>query len=266
MSDVYFARTRHHYGTYDDLFKLAELSDFEVIYIDEIPTHDAPGKTFICSPLNGEWNQLPKGYTQGRMILYQLEWGIEGAPVIPECVTDVWCGDLAHAEKYNYKYVPLGSHPELNEYTWLPKVSQYNRYDVAFMGYKDPHRRARILHELYEAGVSIAPNGWGQVRSAALLDSKCMIGIHQWDNLQVLPPLRMCIAAAHKLTLITEEIENAGIFQFDIIQYPYDQLSAMTRLIVKDDINIPMLKGMGESLYQKLCCDYTFRKSIERAL
>lgn len=264
MSDIIFAKPDHNYGTHVDFWRLAELSGFPIIPLSQIdPQSD---NTYIYTPNNGE-NQNGWQNPRARIIHYALEWNLDGVDNTPLGVSDVWCGDKAHAEKFKYKYVPLGSHPGLNESQnrGMPS-SNYPMFDVAFMGYKDPPRRARVLHELYEAGVSIAPNGWGLQRSLALTDSKCMIAIHQFDNLPVLPPLRMCIAAAHKLTVITESVENAGIFQHDIIQWSYDELVHMTRLIVKDQYQAAMLKGLGESLYQKLCVDFTFRKSIERAL
>lgn len=263
MFEIIFAKPAHEYGTHVDFWRLVELSGFPIIPLSEIdPQSD---NVYLYTPNNGE-NQNGWQNPRARIIHYALEWNLDGKDNTPPGVTDVWCGDKAHAEKYHYKYVPLGSHPGLNEYPNLPKVSEYNRYDVAFMGYKDVTRRARVLHDLYESGVRIAPNGWGQVRSADLLDSKCMIAIHQWDNLAVLPPLRMCIAAAHKLTVITETVEDAGIFQHDIIQWPYEQLAHMTRLIVRDQYQGAMLRALGEQLFQKLCVDFTFRQSIERAL
>lgn len=264
MSNIYIVRTRHEYGSYKDWFRLAELSGFPIIYVDEMLQHDSKDTTFIVTPVNGEWNTRPRGYTQGRVILYQLEWNTDGEHNDPPCVDAIWCGDKWHAEKHGYRYVPLGSHYRLNEFADAFPTLRPLLYDVAYMGYKDPPRRARVLREMYEAGLIIAPNGWGKERSAALLASKCMVAIHQFDAMPTIAPLRMCIAAAHKLAVISETVQDKGIFTGYMDDIPYGQLANTTRLIVRDTNN--RLKEAGESLYRLLAEEYTFRHAIERAL
>lgn len=261
MGKTIFVRTRHRYVPYDDFFRLAELSGYPIIYVDEMLQHDSVDTTFVISPVNGEWNTRPRGYTQGRVILYMLEWNTDGEHNDPPCADSIWCGDKWHAEKHGYKYVPLGSHPLLNEYA---EVETYKEYDAALMMYRAPPRRARIIHALYESGLKLAPDGWGIDRSRILLQSKCMAMIHQWDGLPVLPPLRMCIAAAHKLAVISETIENLGMFYGYMDCLPYEDLARMTKLIIRNPHN--RLKERGEALYHLLCVGYTFKHAIERAL
>lgn len=265
MTKTIFVRTRHHYVPYDDLFRLAELSGYPIIYVDEMQAHDAPDVTFIISPVNGEWNTRPKGYTQGRVILYMLEWNTDGSHNAPACADEIWCGDKWHSEVHGYRYVPLGSHPGLNEAWQYPAPEGDGKlYDVAFMGYTAPSRRAKLLQEMFTLGLRIAPNAWGRERSELLIRSNLMLFIHQFDNMPTIPPLRMCIAAAHKIPVISETVRDKGMFDGYLSIAPYDMLVTNVRLVVH---NIPKAFHLtGESLYHLLCEDYTFRRSIESNL
>lgn len=267
MSNVYFVATDFYlkggYGSYQDWFRLAELSGYPVIPLSELdPQSD---NIYIVTPLNGEWTQ-GWDHPRARIIHYELEyrWDWRASVNEPPGVAEVWAGDRYYAQQIGARYVPLGSHAGLNQYPELPKVSTYARYDAAFMGYRDPPRRARLLHEMESAGLKFAPDGWGQVRSANLLDSRCMLAIHQLDNMPVLPPLRTCIAAAHKLAIITETVADPGFLVGMIDHYPYADLARMLALTVRDPFN--RLKEQGEALHHALCEDYTFRCAIERAL
>ena len=74
----------------------------------------------------------------------------------------------------------------------------------------------------------------------------------------------MCIAAAHRTFVISETVADAGIFEYKFIQWPYSDLSRKVKSIIRDPYN--NLKELGENLYQLLCVDMPFRKSIEGAL
>jgi hypothetical protein len=264
MTNVYFCKTDYAiqggYGSHSDFWRLVELSGYPIIPVSQIdPRSD---NTYIFTPTNGE-TQNGWYNPRARIVLYQLEWNTDQSHTPPPGV-EVWCGDKHHSEQYGYKYVPLGSHPGLNLATHRPKVSTYARYDMAAMMYRDPPRRARLLNQMSAMGLSIAPDGWGQTRSADLMDSRAMVLIHQFDNLPVLPPLRMCIAAAHKLAVITEHVADAGIFTGFIDDLPYESMAQMVYLITHNPNN--RLKEQGETLYRMLCEDYTFRHSIETAL
>ena len=53
MTEIRFVRTRHFYESYQDFFRLVELSDFETIYVDELDI-SKEGVYIVC-PMNGEW-------------------------------------------------------------------------------------------------------------------------------------------------------------------------------------------------------------------
>lgn len=267
MSNVYFCATDFYlqggYGSYQDWFKLAELSGYPVIPLSQLdPDSD---NTYIVTPLNDEWLQGWQN-PRARIIHYELEYRWDWRKDVdePPGIAEVWAGDRWYAGQIGARYVPLGSHPGLNEDTLHYPGYVYVDYDLAFMGYTAPPRRAKVLYEMYESGLTIAPNGWNRFRSEKLLDSKCMVAIHQLDNMPVLPPLRMCIAAAHKLAVISETVEDLGWFRGYVDCVPYNELARMTKLIVRNPHS--RLKDRGEALYHLLCEHYTFRHAIERAL
>ena len=53
MSDPIFVKTRYHYDSYSDFWKLVELSGFKTVYIDEIDFSEEC--LYILSPMNGEY-------------------------------------------------------------------------------------------------------------------------------------------------------------------------------------------------------------------
>lgn len=260
MNDVIFVKTRYQdigYGSYVDLWRLVELSGYPICYVDEIDVTDK-NKTWIISPLNGEW-LTGWSNARSRIIHLELEWRSERV-IIPG-VSETWAGDLWYADKIGARYVPLGSHIDLNE----DRLATHDfAFDVALMAYREPFRRAHIINEMIDLGLSIAPNAWGMERSIALKQSKCMVHIHQLDAYPCVAPLRMCIAAAHQLPVVTEQVNDRGIFQDIMPQVVYNDLAEMVAYTIRNPNN--KLTEFGQALYDRLCVDYTFRRSIEAAL
>jgi hypothetical protein len=260
MSQVIFVRTRHEYGSYVDFFRLAELSGYPIIYVDEMLQHDSKDTTFIISPVNGEWNMRPRGYTQGRVILWMLEWNIDDEHNPPDSADEIWNSDKRHSDIYGFKYVPMGSHSGLNQ---CPDIWPLRRNDdVALLSYQTPRRQV-VQVQLEDRGLKLAPisNQWGTARSTTLLSSKLMLHIHQREDTKGIAPLRWCLAAAHKLPLITEQVPDAGIFDARyMMQARYETIASFTSEIVKE---WRILQEYSEALYQLLCVDYTFKRSVE---
>lgn len=265
MSDVIFVATDFYlqggYGSYRDFFRLVELSGYPVIPLSQLDPHS--DNCYIVTPLNDEWLS---GWVnpKARIIHYELEWRWDWRAHVdtPPGVAEVWAGDKWFAESIGACYVPIGSHPGLNEQHEIKWIK--HEYDVALMMYRDPARRTSKIHELRQMGLSIAPDSWGRQRSDTLKKSRCMLAIHQLDNMPSIAPLRMCIAAAHRLTVISEEVNDAGIFAGLLYQSKYATLAQYAKLIIRDPYN--SLQQVGESLHQLLCVDMPFRRSIETKL
>lgn len=257
MTDVIFARTRYHYQSYTDWHELIRLSGFPLIYADEInPDSD---NIYIYGPDNGE--TLP-GWpgARARIIHWQLEWSLE-AP-LREGVRERWVGDNWYADQIHARYVPAGSHPNLN---LRPDERLPRAYDVAWMAYTPP-RRGQILTDLNERGLRVAPNAWGEERHVTLLQSACMVHVHQWPEFPCLPPLRLALCAAYRLPLLCEMVyDDAPFAPWHLLKYRYgdlaDYAARMTRHSPPE-----VLAEYGEALYQYLCVDNPFRKRVEGAL
>lgn len=258
MSDVIFARTRWHYEPYDDWFKLAELSGFSMCFVDEIPKCGVKDKVYIVSPVNGEWKQGIE--TDARIILWHIEYGFD-KPNIPG-VSEVWASDSWYAKTLGAKHVLMGSHPALN---LRPNDRHIRRYDVAWLAYTPP-RRETILTWMREAGLTVAPNGWGQERHAILSQSACMVAVHQLEDFHCMPPLRLALCAAYHLPYITETPFEISPFTHEqVITAGYgslaDTVAYWTRRMPEQD-----LQAYGEALFEYLCIDHSFRREVERAL
>jgi len=258
---VSFVRTRTYYQPYDDLFHLAALSDFPVIYLDEMDAAD-PTQTYIFAPLNGEITGWPDA--KARIIFQQMEWHTDHSRVaLPPGVTECWNFDRWHAELIGAKFVPLGSHECLNP---EPRAVAEKTYDVAFMAYTDVYRRKRIKDQLEEAGLSIAPNAWGDERHKILLQSRCVLHVHQWENIPAIAALRWCIAAAYHLPIISETVRDRAPFGYsEFMTCEYDSLVEFVVMHLRDQAR-NWFDNYGHSLHAKLCRELTFRKSIECAL
>lgn len=256
MSDPIFALPRYDYASYRDLYALIGLSGFQTCYTDEIDP--ASDNTYICTMLNGE---IPADGWQGRrarILLYDLEWHLDGVPPIFD---EVWVGDAWYARQIGARYVPMGSHPDLRpnaDSTW------HERYDVAYIGYiNGVARRERMRQRLRENGVKVSPTGaWGDDRHRILSNSAVYLNVHQWDNIPTLPPLRMVIAAAYALPVVSETVADAGLFEGRILQLHYNWVAETLPHVLHDK---PTMEMCGH-LHQLLCVDRTFRKSIEAAL
>lgn len=261
MTDVTFVRTRTYYQSQDDYFRLAELSGYPVVYIDEIDASD-PSKTYIFTPLNGEVTGWP--HARARIILNQLEWHTDHKPVeLPPGVSECWNADAWHARLINARHVPIGSHECLNLH---PEQTAEKKYDIAFMGYYDVWRRKRIKDDLEARGFTTAPNAWGVERDAILRQSRIMVHVHQWDNMPTIAPLRWCIAAAYGLPIISESVNDRRPFAAgDFMTADYDALVDMVTMYLQHE-NDGRLETYGCNLHNYLCRALTFRESVERAL
>lgn len=262
MTDVTFVRTRTYYQPYDDLYRLAELSGYDVCYVDEMDTSDA-SKVYIFSPNNGEtMNGWP--HARARIIFQQMEWHTDHKPIeLPPGVSEAWNADAWHARLINARHVPIGSHECLNLHPGEPTEKVY---DISFMGYYDVWRRKRIKDDLEARGFTTAPNAWGVERDEILRQSRVMVHVHQWDNMPTVAPLRWCLAAAYGLPIISESVNDRRPFAAgDFMTCDYDALVDQVTMVL-DPSYEKVIGHYGRNLHDYLCRVLTFRESVERAL
>lgn len=270
MSDVYFVKMREmldgYYDSYRDLFRIAELSGYPVIWLNEIdPDSD---NTYILSPLNGSWThgwQNPKA----RIILLDLEWRLSSGGhtwdvnelVIPPGVSEVWACDKWYADIIGAKYMPLGSHPGLVE----DNRPAESHFDVAPLSCQSQDGgRQHMMDLLTKEGVTITPNAWNPDRDALLKSTTAMLQVHQWRSIRTLAPLRVAIAAAYGLPLISEQVEDRGMFDGIVLFTSYDAMPAYAKTMTERYQG--ELKERGQTLHELLCVEHSFRKCVEAAL
>ncbi len=257
MSNVVFAHTRYGYDSYSDYRRLVELSGYPTCYVDEIDPYDAT-KCYICTPLNGEWNQgWPRA--TARIIHWDLEWRLEGEyPVIPG-VEEVWASDRWYANRIGARYVLFGSHQKLalSEFTRFDTIE----YDLAPMAYIYGRREHKI-NELRNAGYRIAPNAWGDERDRILRRSLAFLHIHQLPGVYTVAPGRFALAAAYRLPLLAESVTDPADFKDRVIWASYDEIVQRAYNIASEPNDLTY----GYALHDFLCVDRTFKKEVEAAL
>src|SRR5260221_413488 len=157
MNNIIFARTRHHYRPYDDVYRLAELSGYPVQFIDEISLDNwrDPHVTIIGLTKHPEWDAAIPSTSRARFVWWTFERGVEDAPLmdmsspyIPPYVDEVWASDRAYAKHIGAKYVFLGGHRAFGSVDVLNK-----QYDIVTLMYWSG-RRQRLRGDLQ--GFSIA--------------------------------------------------------------------------------------------------------------
>ena len=262
---IIFARTRYHYDSYSDFWKLVELSNFDTCYIDEIDL--SSDNTYIFSPTNGEFrphitNEKGKKSWSAKVIWWNLERPSSDTNAviddITEYINEAWVSDKYYASlNSGFKFVGVGSHPDLR----LHKENLDKVYDYCHMSYVYG-RRDYIHNTLAQRGLKIGPNGWGEERDKTLRSSNMLVNVHQ-DPFPIAEPLRFAVNAAYSLPIISETIIDPYplVPGVDIILAHYDDLINQTLAVYNTD-----LTQMGNALYDNLCIRNTFRASVEKGL
>lgn len=257
MTETIFARPRWEYKSYSDYWRLIELSGYPLIFIDEIdPTTD---NTYIFSQPPTDWHH---GWNtpRARIIYYAIEWYMDvDYSAIPGI--ELWSPDKWYAERIGAKYVPMGSHVNLNLH---PNDKPEKIYDVCTL-WAGSYPRYHAEDLLRQAGLTLAPSGWDEERHKILAQSRMMVCVHQISDIATLAPQRWALAAAYHLPVISESITDAGILDKVTLTTDLESIGEVAASW-KQTNNISKLIAKGEALHQLLCHEQPFRTCIERAL
>lgn len=260
MSEVVFARPRHDYQSYTDLYSLIQLAGYPLIFADEIDPHS--DNTYIVTIYSGETENGWPGATAD-IRLWDFEWHMDGLPPIPG-VAEIWSPDAYVARRLGWRYVPLGSDERLNP---EPDAGCPKHYDVALLAYMGPPRRQQVQRALLQRGITVGPNGWGQERHEVLLQTRAMVHVHQHDHIPTVAAQRVALAAAYRLPYFTEQVADAGIFaNTPWFMSDYAHLPEFVAMWLREGRDEGRLKDTGQALYRRLCIDHSFRACVERAL
>lgn len=257
MTNVLFARPRHDYQSYTDLYRLIELAGYPLIYIDEID--DQSDNMYILTIINDEVTGWPNA--RAKIVAYDLEW--HDSPPLILGVSDVWAADAFYAQRIGARYIPLGSDSRLNP---IPDAERTEEYDVALLAYMGPTRRQEVQEGLRSRGITIMPNAWGDERHNGLLSSRAMCHIHQLDNFPCVAAQRLAIAAAYRMPYFTETVIDAGIFGSNHwFMSDHANLAELVSIWLRGK-DRGRLQDAGDALHYLLCEKYTFERCISAAL
>lgn len=273
---IIFARTRHEYPSYADLWDLVDVAGFKTCYVDQIRLDRTA--VYITTPWNGETEpalraaQLVAG---GRATARVIWWNLERPDTASKTLTtlldevaplvaEVWVSDGAYAAlDKRLRLVPMGSHPELG----APSVDR-PLYDVAPYSYLWG-RRADMVSELTRAGLRIAPPAWTpDEKRATLSASRVMLSLHQYPQPpRVIAPIRCAVAAAYRLPFITEALDSPPppplVAESDYIQTtPADLVECVTSLLRDPD----RCAALSWQLFCKLCIEHSFEACVRKAV
>lgn len=217
--------------------------------------------TYIFSTPDTHWMQ---GWPDAkcRIIYYCFEWYLDKEKEysnIP-CI-ETWCTDKWWSDRIGAKYVPMGSHRDLNP---RPLDSVDKIYDVCTL-WAGSFNRYHAEDLINRAELTRAPNGWGDERHRVLSQSRMMVCVHQNPDAKTVAPQRWALAAAYKLPVISETLADAGLLADVTVQADLESIGEVAASW-KQVNNYGKLKAKGEALYRLLCEEYTFRIGIERAL
>jgi len=265
VGEIVFAHPRVNYGSYADYRKLVELSGYPACYMDEMDLQS--DNTYIFSTPDTYWLH---GWPDAkcRIIYYCIEWYFDIDYSTIPCV-EVWCADKYWAERIGAQYVPMGSHPALNLH---PDDMQEKRYDVCTL-WAGSYNRYNAEGYLIEHNLTHSPLDWGGERQGIhgeerynlLSQSRMMIAAHQNPEARTLAPQRWALAAAYKLPIVSERLEDAGMLDEVTIQCDLENIGAVAANW-KEPANAGKLAAKGRALYELLCEQWTFRKGIETNL
>jgi len=125
-----------------------------------------------------------------------------------------------------------------------------------------------IIDKLARKGHQSAPNCWPPDRDDILMDSAFMLNIHQ-DDWPVIEPLRLALAAACAMPIITERIYdsypyNRGGKGHSLIEVEYEDLVQAALGAIKKGPE--SLRAMGWRAHDLMTTEFGFRRQVEMAV
>lgn len=252
-----FVMPRKTYSSYHDFWQLVELSGFELLFQDEVDLGD-PRQTYIFAAPE----RIPDcSKARARTIFWQMEYvGDYTAVENAATASEVWSSDPAHAARTGVKYVLLGSHRGLNPEL---RISDEPQYDLTMLAYMvDRRRTVKDRLDRYRWTPDY-PGHSGEERHAILKNTRLMLHVHQHDA-PALAPLRLALAAAYHMPVISEQVEDAGVYSRAVIWSSYGDLVSRAKLFLDGKVDDDA--QYADALHWLLCIEHPFGKCVEEAL
>jgi hypothetical protein len=282
MKDIVFAHTAHVYASYTDYRKLVELGGFETCVAGAIDFgRDA---VYILSPLNGEYRPHRDNFRGKPYKAHVISWCLErpsGANGLRDFVRgqkqllddwyfdEIWLSDrylVKHVNDSRVRFVPLGSHIGLGDPSRAHQKRRVYEYDYIHLSYLVGRRKA-IIDGLAHRGHASAPNSWPPERHDLLMNSAFMLNIHQ-DNWPIIEPLRLALAAAYAMPVITEEIRdsypyNRGGDRHNTWPVKYADFVEEVLRVIKSDYE--PFRAMGWRMHALMTGEFEFGRQVKKA-
>lgn len=268
---ITFVKTRHVYDSYIDFIRLAELSDFPIIYSDEVDI--AKEGVYIFITMNGDVEASLRNEVNSSKVRYAhlVLWNLERPSgsagsvgnyakrhrelMYDRLFDEIWVSDRRLAEETQLRFVVLGSDEGLGS------ASDDKRYNFTHMSYEIP-RRTNIYKHFNQD--DIGPNSWPPERDEVLRKSRFALNIHQ-DIHPFQEPLRLALFAAYALPVISETIFDAYPWDGDVAIFSrYDSIVHRLRQALDEDY--APYRAMGLRAREKMTGDYQFGKVVREAV
>lgn len=269
-NSIVFVRTRHVYDSYRDMVRLAELSTFPMIYVDQLDV--SQHGVFILLTMNGEYRPHVDNQAHRPRNAHIILWNIERPSgsagsvgqygeanrelIYSRYVDEVWVSDRRLAEETTLRFVPLGSDEGLGQ----PGDGQ-KRYQFCHMSYEVPRRQT--IYKFFDKQ-AIGPNSWPPERDKVLQQSRFALNVHQ-DQHPFQEPLRFALFAAYALPIVSETIFDAYPWSDEFMIFSgYDNLILKLREVLGDDYR--KYREMGLRARERMCREFQFGKIVKQAV
>jgi len=274
--DIIFVRTRWHYDSYIDFWRLVELSGFPTCYTDEVAIDK--DVVYIVSPYNGEWRPVIDSQRgrerKAKLYMINLERP-SGSGSIERYIRDnrehielgyldnIFVCDANLSRITGFPFMMIGGHEDFgavgnknNKIYDFITLSCYSNHR-AWM-FQTPEKLYPVLGNM-KVATNASPNN--PLREILLMGTKAMLNIHQ-DGLPFCEPLRMIIAIMYGLPIFTEDCDTHLYCTYKFSKFS-EYATTMKRML---DNDYSILYEEAIVARQIFSYDNSFRNSVMRAL
>lgn len=258
--DVIFLGQKEPKDSYQDLFRMVDLSGFSIQDQSGVGPEDAHyircSHCDVCAGVGKEeiyWYLERPLHDGGILGLKSRFTGY----LKDNTYKEIWVSDRRMAEELGniVKFVPIGSMEGLSY------MNEDKKYDVVHFSFETA-RRVPIYKGV---GGTIAPNVYGDPKYGIVSESKFLLNVHQSNDFYI-EPLRFSLAVSAGIPIISEI--NYDPYPYGnnkgFIEFPYEKLIDSTNSIIKEDYE--KYREYGLSLRDKILRDYRFKENVLRAL
>lgn len=274
MPEIMFVKTRWHYPSYEDYWRMVEAAGFPTCLVDEVDVE--ADQVYVVCPLNGEWSPMldHRLKIEGRAKKATLvSWTLE-PPVksdylpnlrrtVDEGLADwIWLAYRNVAEQAAHpriRYVPFGSHAGFGSHGGQREV------DVLLLAYIS-HRRATLVSALRKEGARVVGDAWGGEKEAALRSARFLLNVHKEPDFPVYEPIRFAVAAAYGLPIISESCADPHPYRamVDYYETSYDAAAKTALAALSQDYG--PWAAMGQRTRARMTGEFAFDSCVREAV